>query len=184
MDTEKCAALLCALEEGTLARAAEKLGYTPSGISRMVAALEEELGFPLLHRSRGGVLATGECEALLPALRQMAYQAECCRQTAAALRGLEQGSITVGANYHFYSRQMAHLMARFRERHPGIAFQTIEGTSTTLAAALREHRADLCVISRRDGSHQWLPLRRDPMMVMLSPAARRFLAFVRENIKG
>ena len=101
MDTEKCAALLCALEEGTLARAAEKLGYTPSGISRMVAALEEELGFPLLHRSRGGVLATGECEALLPALRQMAYQAECCRQTAAALRGLEQGSITVGANYHF-----------------------------------------------------------------------------------
>ena len=32
MDTEKCAALLCALEEGTLARAAERLGYTPSGI--------------------------------------------------------------------------------------------------------------------------------------------------------
>ena len=26
MDTEKCAALLCALEEGTLARAAERLG--------------------------------------------------------------------------------------------------------------------------------------------------------------
>ena len=83
MDTEKCAALLCALEEGTLARAAERLGYTPSGISRMVAALEEELGFPLLYRSRGGVTATGECEALLGAMRQMVYQAECCRQTAA-----------------------------------------------------------------------------------------------------
>ena len=94
MDTEKCAALLCALEEGTLARAAERLGYTPSGISRMVAALEEELGFPLLYRSRGGVTATGECEALLGAMRQMVYQAECCRQTAAALRGVEQGSVT------------------------------------------------------------------------------------------
>ena len=169
MDTEKCAALLCALEEGTLARAAEKLGYTPSGISRMVAALEEDVGFPLLHRSRGGVSATAECKALLPALRQMVYQAECCRQTAAALRGLEQGGITVGANYRFYARQLAHLMARFRERHPGIVFQTIEGTSTTLAAALREHRADLCIISRREGPHQWLPLRRDQLMVMLSP---------------
>ena len=72
MDTEKCAALLCALEEGMLARAAERLGYTPSGISRMVAALEEELGFPLLYRSRGGVTATGECEALLGAIRQSA----------------------------------------------------------------------------------------------------------------
>ena len=40
MDTEKCAALLCALREGTLARAAERLGYTPSGISRTIAALE------------------------------------------------------------------------------------------------------------------------------------------------
>lgn len=169
MDTEKCAALLCALEEGTLARAAERLGYTPSGISRMVAALEEELGFPLLYRSRGGVTATGECEALLGAMRQMVYQAECCRQTAAALRGVEQGSVTVGANYHFYSRQLAHLMARFRQRHPGIAFQTIEGTSTTLAGALREHRADLCIISRRPGSHQWFPLRRDQLVVMLSP---------------
>ena len=135
MDTEKCAALLCALEEGTLARAADRLGYTPSGISRMIAALEEDVGFPLLYRGRSGVSATGECEALLPALRQMVYQ----------------------------------LMARFREKHPGIAFQTIEGTSTTLVTALQEHRADLCIISRREGSHQWLPLRQDQMMVMLSP---------------
>ena len=169
MDTEKCAALLYALEEGTLARAAEKLGYTPSGISRMIAALEEDIGFPLLRRGRGGVTPTGECETLLPAMRQMVYQAECYRQTAAALRGLEQGSVTVGANYRFYARQMAHLMARFRDKHPGIVFQTIEGTSTTLAGALREHRADLCIISRRDGPHQWFPLRRDHLVVMLSP---------------
>lgn len=169
MDTEKCAALLCALDEGTLARAAERLGYTPSGISRMVASLEEELGFPLLHRSRAGVAATDACQALLPALRQLTYQADCCRQTADALRGLEQGSVTVGANYRFYSRQMAGLMAQFRSRHPNIAFRTIEGTSTVLAAALREHRADLCIISRRDGPHQWTPLRRDQLVVMLSP---------------
>ena len=169
MDTEKCAALLCALEEGTLARAADRLGYTPSGISRMIAALEEDVGFPLLYRGRGGVSATGECEALLSAMRQMVYQAESCRQTAASLRGLEQGSITVGANYRFYARQLAQLMARFREKHPGIAFQTIEGTSTTLVTALQEHRADLCIISRREGTHQWLPLRQDQMMVMLSP---------------
>ncbi len=169
MDTEKCAALLCALEEGTLARAADRLGYTPSGISRMIAALEEDVGFPLLYRGRGGVSATGECEALLSAMRQMVYQAESCRQTAASLRGLEQGSITVGANYRFYARQLAQLMARFREKHPGIAFQTIEGTSTTLVTALQEHRADLCIISRREGPHQWLPLRQDQMMVMLSP---------------
>ena len=30
MDTEKCAALLCVLESGSLSAAAERLGYTPS----------------------------------------------------------------------------------------------------------------------------------------------------------
>ena len=109
MDIEKLKALKVIVETGSITRAAERLGYTPSGISRMVAALEEELGFPLLYRGRSGVSATGECETLLPALRQMVYQAESCRQTAASLRGLEQGSITVGANYRFYARQLAQL---------------------------------------------------------------------------
>ena len=60
MDTEKCAALLCALEEGTLARAAERLGYTPSGISRMVAALEEELGISIDDEDRPNMKTVGD----------------------------------------------------------------------------------------------------------------------------
>ncbi len=55
MDTEKCRALLAVLEAGSLSAAAEKLDYTPSGLSRMMAALEQELGFPLLSRSHNGV---------------------------------------------------------------------------------------------------------------------------------
>ena len=55
METEKYRALMCAIETGSLTAAAERLQYTPSGISRMVAALEEETGFPLLLREHGGV---------------------------------------------------------------------------------------------------------------------------------
>ena len=72
MDTEKCRALLCVLETGSLSAAAEQLGYTPSGVSRMMAALEDEVGFPLLERGRGGVEATAACRLLLPAVREMA----------------------------------------------------------------------------------------------------------------
>ena len=63
MDTEKCRALLAVLEAGSLSAAAEKLDYTPSGLSRMMAALEQELGFPLLSRSHSGVQPTpaGRC---------------------------------------------------------------------------------------------------------------------------
>ena len=55
MDTEKCRVLLTVLHERSLSAAAEALGYTPSGVSRLVDSLERETGFPLLHRGRGGV---------------------------------------------------------------------------------------------------------------------------------
>ena len=70
MDTEKCRVLLTVLHERSLSAAAEALGYTPSGVSRLVDSLERETGFPLLHRGRGGVSATRACQELLPLMRR------------------------------------------------------------------------------------------------------------------
>lgn len=170
MDTEKCRALLCALSVGTLSGAAERMGYTPSGISRMLVSLEEETGLTLLYRNRSGVIATRECQALLPSMRQMLYYEECCRQMADGFCGLEQGMIIVGASYGFYFRHLARLMAQFQKRYPGISFRVVEGTSTELTAAVNEHRADVCIVSRREGAPSWIPLSRDELMVMLTPS--------------
>ena len=51
MDTEKCRALLAVLEAGSLSAAAETLDYTPPGLSRMLAALGQELGFACSRRA-------------------------------------------------------------------------------------------------------------------------------------
>ena len=96
MDTEKCYALLRSIELGSLSAAAQELGYTVSGMSRLVLSLEDELGFRLLNRSRSGVVPTRECELLLPAMRELARWAESCRQLAGEVRGLETGRIRVG----------------------------------------------------------------------------------------
>lgn len=52
MDTDKYKALLSAIETGSLSTAAAELNYTPSGVSRAVASLEESLGFSLLVRKK------------------------------------------------------------------------------------------------------------------------------------
>lgn len=107
MDTSKCRALLYAIENGTMAQAAEQLGYTPSGISRMIVSLENETGFPLLYRGKEGVIPTAECEALLPSIRELLFHEDRYRQTASAICGLNQGTITVGiAHYDFYFKPL------------------------------------------------------------------------------
>ena len=57
MDTERWKIILTAIDKGSLCEAGEVLGYTVSGVSRSVAALEKELGFSLLYRSKRGVAA-------------------------------------------------------------------------------------------------------------------------------
>ena len=48
------------VETGSMAGAAAKTGYTPSGIVRAVKALEGDLGFSLLYRNTRGIELTEE----------------------------------------------------------------------------------------------------------------------------
>ncbi len=176
MDTERINALLCTIEEKSLTAAAEKLGYTTSGVSRMMAALEEETGFPLLVRSRTGVVPTEECRQLLPLMQEMHALAERYNQLSGELAGLTRGTIRIGTSYYAYYDWFARLIAAFRTRYPGITVQIVEGTSTELVSAMEEHRADLCIISRRQGRHDWIPLKKDELLACLPekhPLAKR-----------
>lgn len=163
MDLAKYEALLCAIDCGSISAAAEKLKYTPSGVSRMVAALEEEAGFQLLLRERSGVRPTAECERMLPAIRQLIHSGEACRQLSAQIRGLDTGSVTIGTAYSAYYMWLAAMTSEFHERYPGIQVQFISGYSTGLLEKLNRRELDLCFISRRDGEHEWVRICDDPM---------------------
>lgn len=159
MDTEKCRALLAVLEAGSLSAAAEKLDYTPSGLSRMMAALEQELGFPLLSRSHSGVQPTRACRTL----RELTHWSGLLDAQAAEIRGVETGTIAVGCVYGAYYGWLSRCIARFCEVYPGIEVQVLQGNSSQLTRAVCEHTADFCITSFREGDFDWIPLYADPM---------------------
>ena len=176
MDTERINALMCTIGEGSLTAAAEKLGYTTSGVSRMMAALEEETGFPLLVRSRTGVIPTEECKQLLPVMQEMLALADRYNQLSGEFVGLTRGTIRIGTSYYAYYDWFARLIADFQRSYPSIDVQIIEGTSTELIRAMEEHRADFCIISKRPGDYDWILLRKDELLACLPenhPMAKR-----------
>ena len=71
MDTKKYEVFEKTVELSSLTKAAEELGLTQSGVSHIIAALEEEFGFPLLTRSRTGARLTPEGEKIMPFLRDI-----------------------------------------------------------------------------------------------------------------
>ena len=164
MELERYEALVRAIEMGSLSAAAEKLGITPSGMSRMMTALEEETGFPLLYRRHEGVIPTPECEALLPAIREWLFQGEKCRQLAARIRGLETGTVTIGTAYSAWYGMLSGVIADFRQKYPGIVVQLEGGYSSQLVRKLEERQMDICLISRREGACEWISLGEDEMV--------------------
>ena len=167
METEKIRVLLQVLELGTLSVAAEKLGYTPSGLSRSIASLEQETGLTLLIRERRGVRPTPACEAMLPAWRRLLAAQEQADQALAALLGLDRGRLRIGSSYGSYLPMLARLVSEFSRQWPGIRVELFEGTSSELGDAVADGQADLALISRRSGDFEWIGWKQDQLMAVL-----------------
>ena len=142
MESEKCRVLLCAIDKGSITAAAETMGYTISGVSRMMAALESEVGFSLLRRSREGVTPTNECLRLLPSLREMVAQAEQCRQIAGEMRGLVSGTVAIGTFSSVATHWLPNMICAFRKDYPNIDFDILMGTYPEIEQWVIQGRAD------------------------------------------
>lgn len=167
MDTERIAVLLSVLEAGSLSAAAEKLGYTPSGVSRQISALEGETGLALLTREHRGVCPTQACLDLLEPMRQMLAAEESFHQRAAALLGLERGTLRIGCAYGSYLPQLSRKISCFSAEHPGIHIELENGSSSMMCGAIREGKVDFALISHRAGDFRWVPLRQDALLAVV-----------------
>jgi DNA-binding transcriptional LysR family regulator len=71
MDIKNIAVFHAAATGGSLAHAARQLDMTPMAVSRRLAALEQDLGVRLLHRTTRSISLTPEGEEFLPFARTM-----------------------------------------------------------------------------------------------------------------
>lgn len=169
MDSEKCTILMSILKNGSMSAAAQELNYTQSGISRAIEAMEKSAGFQIITRGRGGVCLTHEGEALLPAIREIAYWAEQYEQTVQRLNGAETGRLAVGSSYAKYFPWLTKVISGFHEKHPGITVELCSGTSTELARRMSAKSLDFGIISRREGTFQSTVVKKDQLVAMLPP---------------
>lgn len=120
MDIIKCEAALAAAEQGSLTAAAELLGYTQSGITRMISGLESEIGFPLFIRSKKGVRLTENGKIMLPLFREIVRSRQNAEQVSAEICGMIRGTLTIGCYYSISRLRLPAILKEFRSRYPGV----------------------------------------------------------------
>lgn len=172
MDQNKRVALLTAIDLGNLTRAAEQLGYTQSGLSYVIKALEAELGFPLLVRSRAGVRPTDECQRILPLLRELDRKSRQLEQEAADIRGLAVGNVFI-ATFPSISRfWLPQILRDFAQLYPGITVSIRESGQEEQDEWLREGAIDLAFCSYHDSPYHWIPFLEDEIWAGVHPDVR------------
>lgn len=166
----KCEAALAAADRGSLTAAAELLGYTQSGVTRMVGALEEELGFALFSRSKRGVVLTENGRLMLPLFRDLVRACRGVEQQGAEIRGMSRGVLTIGCYYSISAIWMPRLLKGFCAKYPGVKVRLQEGGNGEMSRWLGERSVDCCFCAQPERTeYPWKPLFEDELVAWLPP---------------
>lgn len=112
-------------ETGSFSAAAREAGVGQPAVSKQVAALEDHLGAPLLHRTPRGLTLTEAGLAYYEAAARVLGEIEAAE--AMVGRGLSQptGILRVSVSGGFGRMRVVPLLPEFRARYPGIIVDLI-----------------------------------------------------------
>ncbi|GAA1610521.1 LysR family transcriptional regulator [Actinoplanes couchii] len=130
---------------GGFTRAAERLHIAQSAVSAQIRALEIELGVTLFARTTRKVALTPAGELFVARARRVLAELDGARTEMAEITAVVSGRVTVGVTAALAVYDLPNALARFRERHPGIALRQRSGLITGLLGALDLGELDLVV---------------------------------------
>ncbi len=173
MISSKYAAFAAVAEEGNMTAAAQRLGYTQSGVSHLVHSLEQELGVQLLIRSRSGVVLSPEGRELLPLIKRALAAEGAVSSAAAEVRGIERAELRIGTFSSVAIAWLPRVMADFNARYPGIRLFVENGTYSTIEDMLSNARVDCAFVTLPSRAEfETVPLARDTLVAVVHPSSR------------
>ena len=103
------------------APAARKLGLSPSGVTRLIAALEDRLGARLLQRTTRSVTLTDVGARYLERARRILSDVEEAEGSAQAERTRPSGRLVVSAPVGFGRLHVSPVMSAYLKRYPEVS---------------------------------------------------------------
>ena len=158
------------VDAGSLTKAAERLNLTQSGVSYAVTTLESELGFSLIKRDRSGVTLTPNGERILQCIRGILHQEKLLRQEAAAIKGVDIGTVSIGTLASVSMRWLPGILGEFQRLHPAVEVKTRMGGYDEMKEWIIHWVVDFGFVAL-PASKQFdaIPLKRDKLMVVIPP---------------
>jgi LysR family hydrogen peroxide-inducible transcriptional activator len=145
MDLRQLQALVAVAEQGTFSAAADALATVQSNVSAHIARLERELGTTLVDRSAGRL--TEEGQAVVDRARRIEAELDSIVADVASMKHDVTGRARVGIIGTTARWLVPRILDEMGTRHPGVALEIVDATSTSLEPQLLNGRLDLAVVN-------------------------------------
>jgi len=130
------------IDTGSFSAAAQRLGQTPSGISRAITRLESQLSMTLITRTTRRLDLTEEGEWLLVRARKVLADLQDTEEQLIARLSQPSGLVRVSAATPVLDHLVAPLAAAFMDHYPLVRLELISGETVI---DLIEARIDLAI---------------------------------------
>jgi len=145
IDARRLRVLREVAQEGTLAAAADALHLTPSAVSQQLAALEREVGQPVIERNGRGVRLTGAAEVLVGHANVVLAQLEAAAADVAAYAEGIVGTVRVAGFATALAELVAPAAVSLRSTHPRLSLVVDESEAPGCFVALARGDVDVAI---------------------------------------
>ena len=169
MDSRKFEILMTAADMGSFSKASEIVGYTQSGLTHMMDALEREVGFPLLQRNHNGIQLTQQGAQLMPAIREFLQANANLESQIRTIAEKKSEVIRIAAYASIAMHWMPEILYRFRRLCPEakVDLRMVDHALEPFEL-LESGQTDVIFASRQNyGCCDWIPLYNEQMYAIL-----------------
>ena len=156
---------------GSFTRAAEAAGISQPTLSSQVRLLEERHDAALFDRKGRGVALTPLGQKLLDITTRLFAAEDEAKALLEGVRTVRRGHLRLAADSATHAMP---LLARMRERSPGLTFSLRIGNSSTVLDDLLDYRADIAITARPSSDPRFaIRLLKRDRVVLFAPAGHR-----------
>ena len=160
--------------ERSFSRAGNRLGRTQPAISAAIKLLEDELGERLFDRMGKAVKLTRAGELLTDYARRLLRLREEAMLAVGELRGLNRGTLSLGANETTCLYLLPEVLASFKQTYPQVQVDIHRAISRAITKKVLDGSLDFGIVTMpvTDGRLETITIHQDELALIVGPAHR------------
>lgn len=156
------------VELGNISKAADALGYSQPGLSHILNAFENELGFPLMVRTKNSISPTENGKKILEYCHKLIDIETELKTAAETINYVMSGTISIGASNSMMVSFIPELLNKFYQLYPDIKIFIKEYTLIETQKELKNGTLDIAFLTEDiSSSLKFYPLFEDKICLIM-----------------